>query len=167
MIKFSYLRKCEFDQYSEVLFGILADNMSEIAPTGNTREDDFNTWHQAVGEGLEKSNRQIILILDSEIGSVIGYFQYYTNDDTFMMEEIQIIKDYQGKQVFRQLYSYVLPQLHSNIRFVEAYANKKNQKSNGILAHIGLLIKSENKSGNSWRYKGDYDRLINWFNQQN
>ncbi len=167
MIAFSYLRKCEFDQISKVLFGILDDNMSEIAPTGNTIEEDYRAWHQAVGEGLGKSNRQIILISDSDINSIIGYFQYYTNEDTFMMEEIQIIKSYQGKQVFRQLYRYVLPHLHSDIRFVEAYANKKNLRSNGILVHLGLSIAGENRSGNSWRYKGDYDSLLNWFNQQN
>lgn len=163
MIEFSYLQKCKFNEYAEILFEILADNMSAIAPTGNTREDDYRTWYQAVRGGLEKSDRQIILMCDPDARRVVGFFQYYTNDDTFMMEEIQIARAYQGKRVFRQLYRYVLPRLHCGIRFVEAYANKNNPRSNAILVRLGLSVVGENRGGNSWHYRGGYDDLLRWF----
>lgn len=57
--------KSDFELLSPFLFQILADNMTKIAPTGNTREEDFNIWKKAVSEALQKSNREIILILES------------------------------------------------------------------------------------------------------
>ena len=41
---------------------------------------------------------------------------------------------YQGKyNIFRKLYAFLLPNIDSNISYVEAYANKANIKSIGIL----------------------------------
>ena len=48
------------------IFNILADNMSVIAPTGNSREYDFNCWLEAVKDSLQREERQIILIKDKE-----------------------------------------------------------------------------------------------------
>ena len=86
-IIFSYLNKSDFSTVSNDIFNILADNMTVIAPTGNSREEDYNLWYEAVNAGLQRPERQIVLIIDSE--KFIGFFQYYTNTDTFMMEEIQ------------------------------------------------------------------------------
>ena len=80
---------------------ILADNMEKIAPTGNSREDDFNCWYDSVSDGLKREKRQIVLIKDGK--NIIGFFQYYTNTDTFMMEEIQFKPEYQGKGVGTEL----------------------------------------------------------------
>jgi GNAT superfamily N-acetyltransferase len=162
MIQCSFLEKGAFGRYSGRLFDILADNMSVIAPTGNAREDDYRTWHEAVFSGLHKENRQIVLILDA--GALVGYFQYDADGDTFFMEEIQLAKSHQGKRIFRRLYGYVLPKLHGNVRFVKAYASKRNQKSNGILARLGLAVAGENLSGTSWLYRGNYEDLLRWFN---
>ena len=96
-IIFEHLNKNDFPDISSVIFNILADNMEQIAPTGNSREDDFNCWYDGVSDGLKREERQIILIKDSEC--IIGFFQYYTNADTFMMEEIQLKPEYQGKSV--------------------------------------------------------------------
>ncbi len=80
--------------------------MSQIAPTGNTPEEDFKCWHTGVSEGLQKSERNIILIKDKE--NIIGFFQYYTfvnsntNKDTFMMEEIQFSPNITAK-VFSEI----------------------------------------------------------------
>ena len=41
-IGFQYLGKKDFASLSRQIFDILADNMSVIAPTGNSREEDFN-----------------------------------------------------------------------------------------------------------------------------
>ena len=60
MINFGFLKKCDFALYSKKLFDILADNMSVICPTGNSREDDYREWFSAVSDGLKKENRNII-----------------------------------------------------------------------------------------------------------
>ncbi|MBP3330219.1 MAG: hypothetical protein J6L89_05230 [Clostridia bacterium] len=163
-IIFEYLNKNDFPDVSSVVFDILADNMEKIAPTGNSREDDFNCWYDGVSDGLKRDERQIILIKDSEC--IIGFFQYYTNTDTFMMEEIQLKHEYQGKSVFRSLYGFLLENINDSIKFVEAYANKGNLKSIGILEHLGLIRIGMNKNGNSFHFRGDYSDLVNWYKSE-
>ncbi len=98
MIKFEYLNKTDLPILAQTIFDILADNMSVIAPTGNSREEDYNSWFDAVSSGLKREERQIILIKSNN--KIIGFFQYYINADTFMMEEIQCKSAYQGKGAF-------------------------------------------------------------------
>ncbi len=105
MTAFEYLNKLEFSVISNEIFNILADNMTVIAPTGNSKEDDYKCWHDAVSSVLQSEERQIILIKDND--KIIGYFQYSTNTDTFMMEAIQFKPEYQGKGIFRELYGFV------------------------------------------------------------
>ncbi|MBE6791504.1 MAG: GNAT family N-acetyltransferase [Ruminococcaceae bacterium] len=160
----SYLIKSEFIQYSKALFEILSCNMEKIAPTGNSKDEDYRCWSEAVSEGLSRDERQIILIKDKN--ELIGFFQYYIRDNTFMMEEIQIKPDYHGKNTFRSLYGFLLANLGKDIEFVEAYANKKNERSIGILGHLGLSVIGTNKNGNSYHFKGKYSDLVGWFNSK-
>ena len=96
-------------------------------------------------------------------GKLVGYFQYYINDATnsIMMEEIQIMKELQGAGLFSEFYKWLVKQLPKDIVFVEAYANKKNIKSQNILKHLGLVESGENKNGNSFYYRGKYVDLLN------
>lgn len=160
-ITFEYLNKADFPAVSSVIFNILADNMEIIAPTGNSREDDFKCWYEGVIGGLKRDERQIILIKDAD--SIIGFFQYYTNDDTFMMEEIQLKPEYQGKNIFRKLYGFLIPNIRDEIKFVEAYANITNHKSIGILEKLGLSKIGMNKNGHSFHFRGNYSDLIKWY----
>lgn len=157
-----YLNKAEFSSLSRVLFDILADNMEKIAPTGNTREEDFKCWLEGVSKGLERDERQIVLIKNND--SVIGFFQYYINEGTFMMEEIQLKSEYQGKGIFRELYGFLLGSIGRDLQFVEAYANTANHKSIGILEKLGLAKIGMNKTGSCYRFKGNYSDLIRWYN---
>lgn len=118
MIKFRFLNKSAFDSLSKVIFTILAANMSEIAPTENSYEDDYNSWFAAVKEGLAKEKRKIILIFSGD--ELIGFFQYYTSGNKLMMEEIQIRSDWQGKEIFRSLYGFLISNLPPEIHDVEA-----------------------------------------------
>lgn len=165
MISFEYLNKPDFSSFAQQIFDILADNMTVIAPTGNSREEDFNLWFDAVGDGLQRPERQIILIKDNE--NLIGFFQYYTNADTFMMEEIQFKPECQGKGVFRELYGFVLKSIRNDLEFVEAYASINNQKSIGILEKFGLSNIGLNKNGRSYHFKGIYSELLKWYNTEN
>ena len=161
MIKFGYLNKPDFPVIAKTIFDILADNMSVIAPTGNSREEDYNSWFDAVSSGLKREERQIILIKSNN--KIIGFFQYYINADTFMMEEIQFKPEYQGKGAFRDLYGFVLSNIKIDIQFVEAYANIKNTKSIAILQKLGLLNIGLNKNGRSYHFKGKFSDLVKWY----
>ena len=140
--------------------------MSYIAPTGNSFEEDFIEWNKAVSEGIQKPERNIILIYADSI--LAGFFQYYTNKDgLFMMEEIQLSPKYQGKEynIFKLLYGYLFLILPMNLITVQAYAEKRNQKSQGILCHLGLHIIGEDK--NCFHYQGDYNDLLKWYQNKN
>lgn len=160
-IIFEYLNKSDFQTVARQIFDILADNMTVIAPTGNSRDKDFGLWYDAVSDGLRRAERQIILIKDDD--SLIGFFQYYTNADTFMMEEIQFKPEYQGKGVFRALYGFIISHIKEDIEYVEAYANISNSKSIGILKRLGLANTGLNKNGRSYHFKGNYSDLLEWF----
>ena len=67
MISFEYLNKSDFSVFAQKIFIILSDNMTLIAPTGNSREDDFILWSDAVSDGLKREERQIILIKDNSL----------------------------------------------------------------------------------------------------
>lgn len=164
MIEIRYLIEKEFEKYAGALFAILYDNMSLIVPTGNSREDDFTYWSKAVREGLKSDTRHIIIILIEDTKEVAGYFQYSVHNGILMMEEIEIKKSYQGKSgIFRKLYGFVLGHIGEDICFVEAYANKNNKKSLGILKKLGLSVVGENELGTRYHLRGTYGDLLNWY----
>lgn len=160
-ITFEYLKKADFSTISSVIFNILADNMEKIAPTENTREEDYKCWYECASNGLKRDERQIILIKD--VDSIIGFFQYYINNDTFMMEEIQFRHEYQGRGIFRELYGFILKNIRNDMVFVEAYASVNNKKSIGILEKFGLVNSGLNKNGRSYHFKGRFSDLIKWY----
>lgn len=151
MAHFIYLNKAEFDKFADKIFNILADNMTDIAPTGNSREEDFKLWYKAVSGAIKDENRYVVLI-------------YETGTDTFMMEELQICSEFQGKDdIFRDLFGFVLKNISPELLHVEAYANKLNYKSIGILGKLGLKNIGENKNGKSFHFKGDFADLMSWY----
>ena len=162
MLQFSLLDKSNFNVFAETLFSILAKNMSVIAPSDNTYEEDYKLWLEAVSNGLNKEARQIILIYFDN--ALIGFFQYYTACELFMMEEVQILPQFHGKEnIFRELFRFIFSVLPYNIQTVEAFANKKNEKSQKILQRLGLQQIGENKNGDSYHYRGEYSSLISWY----
>lgn len=164
MISFEYLNKQDFSVVSTKLFDILADNMTKIAPTGNSRKEDYKCWYEAVSFGLQKEERQVILIKDSE--NIIGFFQYCINTDTLMMEEIQIKPEFQGKGLVRRLYDFVNRNIRKDFEFVEAYANVSNIRSMGMLGKFGLSNIGLNKNGHSYRFKGTRETLEKWYEKR-
>lgn len=159
MISFSFLDKSRFDELAQELFELLYANMETIAPG----EFVFEEWRAAVGGGLKSPKRRIVLMND-ETGVLAGFFQYYVNDTTFMMEEIQIRPEYQRKYgLFRRLYAWLIPRLDHQPPWVEAYNHPRNDKSNGILLKMGLQQVDEE---NGFRhYRGPFAALLDWLNQ--
>lgn len=157
MIQFDFLSLKNADSTLPVLFNILHSNMNEIAPTGNSYSEDEKIWLENVRPALNKPQRRIVLIRDD--CQIIGYFQYYINQEKFMMEEIQLIHEYQGTGVFSAFYRWLMPQLPDDITFVEAYSHINNKKSQQILEHLGLEICKDGTSSNHFHYKGNYQKL--------
>ena len=139
---FIFMDNDKFDVYAEKLFSILHENMRSIVPPENDHEAGFNEWHAAVSGGLKRPERRIVLIYFGDV--LAGFFQYYANESTFMMEEIQLLPDYRKNYgIFRSLYSWLLPQLPQNISVAKAFAHRANTVSDGILKHMGLMPVSE------------------------
>lgn len=156
--EFKYADKQNIEEILPNLFDILYSNMSIIAPTGNTYEDDLKEWLSNIFPSIKKETRQIVLMFADN--KLIGYFQYSVFSASFMMEDIQIKKDYHGTGLFRLFYSWLIKRLPDSIKYVEAYSNKSNYKSQGVLEHLGLVKSGENKNGISFYYKGDYAALL-------
>lgn len=154
-IKFKLLNYPDSEKMLPALFGILYDNMSIIAPTGNTYETDLTGWSACIADALKNPVRQIVLIYaDSELA---GFFMYYYSNGTLKMEEIQFLRRYHGSGLFGHLYGWLTSELCSEPTHVIAYANKKNLKSQAILRRLGLSETGENTNGSSLRFEGGFD----------
>ena len=164
-MKIDILRKTDAESVLPELFEILHSNMSRIAPTGNSYEEDFSMWISCIKSALEKEPRQILLLRDKE--QLAGYFQYYVNNGIFTMEEIQFRDPYKGTGIFAELYRYLVKVIPEDTTFVEAYANKRNEKSIAVLTHLGLEIIGENKNGISFHFRGRYENLVRRYGNTN
>ena len=158
MIRFEFLDKSRTDEFLPALFSLLYDNMNAIAPSGFTRGEDWEEWRSAVGPALQKEPRKIILIYSDE--ELIGYFQYFVNAETFMMEEIQLKPAYHGTGVFEKLYELLYGIVPPETPFVEAYAHKLNLKSQAILSHLGLEPVGENGNGSCLHFRGGCAKMF-------
>ncbi len=145
------------------LFAILAGNMREIEPTGNTYEEDFEIWLKYAVPAWREGKCSVILILDGD--TLCGYFQYSVNDTTFRMEDIQFKPEYHGCGLFVELYRYLITIIPAETKYVDAYASKKNIKSQEILKHLGLTVTGENKNGRSYYFKGEFKNLLERYSE--
>ena len=57
---FTFIHKQNIEKYLPELFEILHSNMSIIAPTGNTYEEDFEMWKSCIIPEIQKENRDFI-----------------------------------------------------------------------------------------------------------
>ena len=163
MFSFEYLKPCNFDLYAELLFKMLSENMSQIIQD-DFNEDGYDIWYSSVNEGIKNEKRRIILITENSTKVVVGFFQYYTNKDTFMMEEIQIKTGYRTKfKIFRKLYGFVLDNIVPRPLFVEAYTDINNSNSMEILNTLGLELVGKTADGKFNHFKGYFDNLMRWY----
>ena len=154
---FEFVEESRIDRTVPELFPILSGNMNAIAPTGGNYEQDLAVWRAYIVPAVREGRCRIVRMLSG--GELAGYFQYHITEDSFMMEEIQIKPVYQGTGLFRELYRWLKGQLPAGLAYVEAYANKKNLKSQGILESLGLERTGENQSGSSYHYEGSYGKF--------
>ncbi len=162
-ICFKYMDKRKIENYLPKMFEVLYSNMSLIAPTNNSYEADFQIWVSHITSALHETYRETILLYaDFEF---VGYFRYSLNSGTqsFLMEDIQIKSEFQGAGLFSSCLRWLVNQLPENILCVEAYADKRNNRSRAIMEHLGLKCKGENKNGISLHYIGDYSKFYSKF----
>ncbi len=159
-VRFQYLDTEDFANYLPQLFHILHSNMSVIAPTNHSYEEDYTFWVSSIYPSMQDDSRKTVLIYSDK--RLIGFFRFYINCDalSLLMEDIQIILEFQGSGFFSLLFKWLVKELPQSIVTVEAYANKQNVKSIAVLEHLGLKRVGENKTGNSFRYKGKYSFLF-------
>lgn len=141
MLTFTFLNKQEKETWLPRLFDLLYENMRAIAPSGLSYDAEKAQFLANVSPALEKAPRQIILCFSD--GDLAGYAQYYTRDDVLMVEEVQLRKAYQRSFAFYRLCKHLLFILPPEIRYVEAYAEKRNAYSQNIMAKLGMEVLEE------------------------
>ncbi len=155
--RFRQMENNDIPIFIDEMFSILASNMSVIAPTGNSYDEDFRIWSECVVPVWREGKRRVILIFCED--TLSGFFQHFVNDTTFRMDEIQFKKEYHGSGLFSELYHFLTTIIPIQTKYVDAFARKENLKSQGILSHLGLSVVSEEKDGNLLYYKGEYKTL--------
>lgn len=166
MFEFRLADKTQTERWLPDLFRMLHANMSVIAPTEHSYDEDYELWRASILPAIQNADRHIVLMYAEN--KHVGYFQYSLNGATrsLMMEEIQIIKEFQGTGIFSALYKWLIESLPKDVTYVEAYAHKRNIKSQGILNRLGLVAIGENENGNSLHYQGEYAHLLKKYGQR-
>ena len=155
---FKQMKKQDIPIFLPEMFDLLAGNMSKIAPTGNSYDEDYKIWSECVVPVFNEEKRSVILIFDRD--SLCGFFQYCVTNTTFRMDEIQFKQEYQGSGLFSKLYHYLTTIIPVKTKYVDAYSHKANLKSQGILKHLGLKESGESKNGNCLYFKGEYKTIL-------
>ena len=161
--RFRQMENNDIPIFIDEMFSILASNMSVIAPTGNSYDEDFRIWSECVVPVWREGKRRVILIFCED--TLCGFFQYFVNDTTFRMDEIQFKKEYHGSGLFSELYHFLTTIIPIQTKYVDAFARKENLKSQGILSHLGLSVVSEEKDGNLLYYEGEYKSLLERYSE--
>ena len=167
MLSFVPLRSADFDLYADDLFAILWGNMNEIAPSGCSYGEDFAVWSDYNRTVIESGERKTVLFIDEDSDRIAGYFQYRQENNILWFDEIESLKNYQGKGlIYRPLLNWLLPQLPDNIDSYQACIHKENTHSSAILKAMGAEQIGQTPSGNSLLYHGKLAELERWLKQK-
>jgi len=159
MITFTYLNKNEKEKFLPKLFDLLHNNMREIAPSELSYELEKKQWLDNVSPALDKPARQIILCFDNY--RLIGYIQYYINNTLLMIEELQLKKEYHCTLTFYRFCKYFIGTLPADIKYVEAFAERRNSQSQKLMQKLGMEL--INSSSEFVHLRGDANELIKKF----
>ena len=135
-MRLCYLDKAEKELWLHRLFDLYYENMSIIAPSGMDYETERAEWLANVSPALEKEPRKVLLALDGDI--LAGFAMFYTRNDLLMVEEVQISSEYQGGMLFLRLCRKLLADLPEEIRTVEAFAHRQNDRSRRLMERLGM-----------------------------
>lgn len=153
-VAFRFLNEAEAETTLPQLFEILSQNMHSLDPTQESDPETARCWKEWILPTLRRGERRILLAYVAN--ELAGYFQYSLPGNALMLEELEFKPQFQGCGLFKKLFGFLLPQLPSGLKTVEAYVNKSNARSQKVLARAGLAAVGENKSGASWLFQGQY-----------
>lgn len=148
--KFLFLNKSKISEALPILFDILYENMEKIAPFGKSYKDAKVEWLGQVTPAMKKDRRQIVLMYDNDVLS--GYAQYYTNQTTLTIEEIQLKPQYQRTMLLYRFCEFMKTIVPSEITYIEAYADKRNTNSQKLMESLGMKI--INDDGKYYHFRG-------------
>ena len=120
------------------------------------KEEGFEYWKSMI---LNDPNYNIILyILDKKI---VAFICYILMKDSVCLAEIQIIKEYQGKNyIFRKILNKFLEEIkNKKYKIISATIDKDNQKSRAVFSHIGMINTKDN-----W-FETSIETLEKWLNK--
>lgn len=157
MIQFSFLDKSKKEEWLLPLFDLFYRNMSEIAPGRPSQEEERAWWFSEISPALDKAPRQVILCTEAE--ELLGYLQYYTRDDLLMIEEVQVAPSYRGTLLFYRMCRFLEENIPSEIRYIEAYARKKNTYSKEMMQKLGMIWVEEGEGAELLHFRGDADAI--------
>lgn len=160
MYTFVYLDKSKKNEILPALFDILYSNMSVIAPSGMSYDDEKREFLAEVSSAVEKAPRQVILCFVKE--ELAGFLMYYTRDDLLMIEEVQLSKKHQKTMLFYRLCSFFSDALPNNIEFVESFVHKSNIYSLSMQKKLGMEI-IDFRNEKLYHLRGDAKAIRNRF----
>lgn len=157
MVRFTTLDKQEKLLWLPRLFDLLHDNMNAVAPSGMSYDEEKELWLASVAPALDKEPRQIIMcFVDDELA---GYIQYYTRDQLLMIEEMQIKKEYQRTMLFCCFCRHLVRLIPDNIIYLEAYADKRNIRSQALMHKLGMEKTDEKAVSPFVHYRGSLQKV--------
>ena len=137
MISLFFMDKAEKDIWLPILFDLYYENMSKIAPSGSSYQQERTDWLAEVSSALDKEPRRVLLC--TKDNALLGYIQYYTRDDLLMVEEVQIARDYHRTFLFFRMCRFLSQHIPPQIQFIEAYADRRNIHSQKIMRKLGMV----------------------------
>jgi hypothetical protein len=99
----------------------------------------------------------MILVRNQE-GRLLGFVQYYANDRVLMLEEVQILPEYQKKVNFLpSLWRFLLMHLQVTPYFIEAFVHPQNTYCIALQEKLGMECV---KHGEYHHYRGAFSPSI-------
>lgn len=135
------------------LFDLMQYNMADVAPTAWKKAK----WLAEVGGALKKQPRQIALMYS--VGNLAGFCMYYVNGGVFMVEELQLLREYRSTGVIAQLWKFFLRMVPEDTRYMEAYTDRENAYSQKLLGRMGLKIVDRTADGQLLHFRGDFGKI--------
>ena len=163
MISISLLDKAQFPAVAPAVFAMLDGNMRPILPDRLPQAEEYRLWFQAVSEGLTRDPRQIILVHGPE-NKLLGFVQYYANEQVLMLEEVQLLPRYHKAVSFLpRLGRFLLKALPATSKYVEAFVHPQNTYSIALQEKLTMECTGTDRSGEYLHYRGAFSQFAAHF----
>lgn len=156
-MEYKSINENDFESYAAGMFSILSQNMLKISPGDTVSEEDFINWREYQRQHFCEKN----FVVFEDSGSLVGYFQYSVSGETLIVEEIEILPEYQIRFcIIRGLLRFLRGAIPDGVKFVSAYISKNNPRSYAVAKKLGMSAVGENAAGTSLLYLGDLHKII-------